>query len=100
MVSEINRQTIREHILESLSWVRDLDRAAVDADVEAHGGDVRIDSKEGEAICVLVEDALELGELVQACDLQPEQVSSLSALTQLFERRVADHAADHAKDAA
>lgn len=100
MVPELNTQAIREHIIESLSWVRDTDRSAIDEVVEAHGGDLRIDSKEGEAICVIVEEALGLGDLVQATDLQPEELSSISSLTQLFEERIAEHLPAEGKDAA
>ncbi len=100
VVSELNQQAIREHIIESLCWVRDAARADIDTAVGTCGGDLRIDSKEGEAVCVIVEDALELGELVQACDLKPEQVTSISSLVRLFEERVADHHVASGKDAA
>jgi len=100
VVGELNQQAIREHIIESLSWVRDAERSDIDADVDAHGGDLRIDSKEGEALCVLLEDALGLGELVQASDLKPEELTSISSLTRLFEERIADHVAASGKDAA
>ena len=100
VVSELNTQAIREHIIESLSWVRDTERASVDRDIGEHGGDLRIDSKEGEAICVLVEDALGLGDLVHAEDLQPEELSSVSSLTRLFEERIAAHFDSEGQDAA
>lgn len=100
VVSEVNRARIREHVIESLCWVRDSDRSAIDREVENHGGDLRIDSKEGEAVCVIVEDALELGELVEAADLQPEQLTSIESITQLFEERIADRGGTEGKDAA
>lgn len=100
MVSKKNEQTIREHVIESLCWVRDAERPTVDREIESHGGDLRIDSKEGEAVCAIVEDALELGELVEAADLQPEQLTSVESLTRLFEERVADHRNAQGKDAA
>jgi hypothetical protein len=100
VVTELNQQTILEHITESLCSVRGLGRLHIDTEVEAGGGDLRIDSKEGEAICVLVEDALELGELVQACDLEPEQLTSISSLARLFDERIANHSAARGKDAA
>lgn len=96
----MNKAKIREHLLESLAWVRDVERADLDSEVSAHGGDLRIDSKEGEAVCVLVEDALGLGELLQAADLKPEELSSLSSLTDLLDKRVGDHFARTGKDAA
>jgi hypothetical protein len=100
VVTEPNRQQIREHIIESLCEVRGDDRALVDQEIERHQGDLRIDSKEGEAVCAIVEDALELGELVQAADLLPEQLTSIQSLTELFEKRVADHVTEQGKDAA
>jgi hypothetical protein len=96
----MDKNKIREHLLESLAWVRDIERADLDGEVSAHGGDLRIDSKEGEAVCVLVEDALGLGELVQPADLKPEELSSLSSLTDLFDTRIGDHLARTGKDAA
>jgi len=100
VVSELNRQAIREHVIESLCCVRDAERADVDRDIDAHHGDLRIDSKEGEAVCVLVEDALELGELVEAADLQPEQLTSIESLTRLFQERLANRRDVEGKDAA
>lgn len=100
VVTEANRESIREHIIEGLSWVRDIARSDIDAEIGAHDGDLRLDSKEGEAVCVIVEDALGLGELVQACDLQPEQLTSISALTRLFEQRITNQPARNAKDLA
>ncbi len=100
MVIKVNEQTIREHVIESLCWVRDTERAALDRHIESHGGDLRIDSKEGEAICAIVEDALELGELVEAADLQPEQLTSVESLTRLFEERVVARRNVEDKDAA
>ncbi|MBA3422825.1 MAG: hypothetical protein H0U12_13220 [Thermoleophilaceae bacterium] len=72
----------------------------MDRDIESHDGDLRVDSKEGEAVCILVEDALELGELVEAADLQPEELTSISSLTRLIEERISDHHAAEGKDAA
>ena len=100
MVSEPNARAIREHVIESLCWVREADRATIDRDIETHQGDLRIDSKEGEAVCVMVEDALQLGELIEAADLQPEQLTSIESLTRLFEQRVAGHRVAEGKDAA
>lgn len=100
MVSELNREQIREYIIESLCEVRGCDRAELDREIERHQGDLRIDSKEGEAVCAIVEDALGLGELVQAADLVPEQLTSIQSLTDLFEERVVDHVAKKGKDAA
>jgi len=45
VVSELNKQAIREHIIESLGWVRDAERVSVDRDIDEHGGDLRIDSR-------------------------------------------------------
>jgi hypothetical protein len=101
VVPELNIEAIREHVIESLCDVRGDERADIDQEIASHEGDLRIDSKEGEAICAIVEDALGLGELVEAADLQPEQLTSIESLTQLFAARVADHQqADEGKDAA
>lgn len=99
MTTELTAQDLTEHIVESLAEARGITRAEVDAEISAAGGDLRIDSKEGEFICVVVEDALGLGDLVEAADLEPEQLSSISALTQLFLERLMSVTTDP-KDAA
>ena len=99
MVAEPDEDAIRGHILDELAWVRDIERDELDAQVAAAGGDLKIDSKEGEAVCIGVEDALGLGELVEASDLKPEELTSISSLTRLFSKRVSDHAGT-GKDAA
>jgi hypothetical protein len=90
MVLEQNHENLRERIIKSLCLVRDVARRAIDLEIDSNGGDLRIDSKEGEAICAIVEDELDLGELVQAADLMPEELTSLTSLTRLFEQRVND----------
>jgi hypothetical protein len=100
MVRQLNTDAIREHIIESLCWVRDAERDDINQEIEAHGGDLRIDSKEGEAVCVLVEDALDVGELVEAADLQPEELTSIGSLSRLFDGRLAAYRSSEGKDAA
>lgn len=100
MVTEVNAERLREHIIEGLSWVRGAERGDLDRAIDAQDGDLRIDSKEGEAVCIVVEDALELGELVEAADLQPEQLTSISTLTRLFEERLASRYAQEGENAA
>lgn len=90
MVLEQNQQGLRDRVIESLCLVRDVPRRTIDSEIDSNGGDLRIDSKEGEAICAIVEEALELGELVQAADLVPEELTSVASLTRLFEQRVID----------
>lgn len=99
MVSELNEAVVRELIVESLCTVRDADRADIDTEIAAHENDLRIDSKEGEAICIDVEDALGLGELLEASDLKPEELASISSLARLFMGRIAEQAVK-GKDAA
>jgi hypothetical protein len=88
MVLEQNQENLRERVIESLCLVRGVSRQVVDSEIDANGGDLGIDSKEGEAICAIVEEALELGELVQAADLMPDELTSVASLTRLFEQRV------------
>jgi hypothetical protein len=91
MVSEQN-QRISDRVIESLCSVRDVPRKTIDVEIAANGGDLRIDSKEGEAICAIVEERLGLGELVQAADLKPEELTSVASLTHLFAERVGEQA--------
>lgn len=100
MVPELNTERIREHVIESLCEVRGDERADIDREIEKQQGNLRIDSREGEAVCAIVEDALRLGELVEAADLQPEQLTSIESLARLFEERVAARRNAEGKDAA
>lgn len=93
VVAKPDKKTIREHVIEALASVRDIPRPDLDSEVGGSGGDLRIDSKEGEAVCVIVEDTLGLGELVQAGDLRPDELSSLSSLVGLFDKRIGNRAA-------
>ena len=43
--------------------MRDVARQTIDAEIDSNGGDLRIDSKEGEAICAIVEDVSSLASL-------------------------------------
>lgn len=88
MVLELSQKDLRERVIESLCLVRDVPRRTIDSEIDSNGGDLRIDSKEGEAICAIVEEALGLGELVQAADLMPEELTSVTSLTRLFSQRV------------
>ena len=91
MVLEQNQANLRERIVESLCLVRGVSRQTIDSEMEATtGGDLRIDSKEGEAICAVMEVELGLGELVQAADLLPEELTSVASLTRLFAQRVSE----------
>jgi hypothetical protein len=100
MVLEENNEDLRERIIESLCSVRDVPRQTIDAEIAANGGDLQIDSKEGEAICAIVEDALELGELVQAADLMPEVLTSVASLTGLFVKRVSEQSTNTGRGSA
>jgi hypothetical protein len=100
LVAELNENDIREQIVNGVAWVRDIERADLDGELAAAGGDLRIDSKEGEAICILVEDVIGLGDVVEASDLRPEELTSISSLTRLFTKRIGEHKARTGKDAA
>ena len=88
MVLEQNHEDIRQQVIEGLCLVRGVGRQTIDSEIASSGGDLRIDSKEGEAICAIVEGGLELGELVQAADLMPEELTTVASLTRLFGQRV------------
>lgn len=90
MVLEQNQEDLREQVIEGLCLVRNVQRRTIDTEVATSGGDLRIDSKEGEAICAIVEEMLGVGELVQAADLMPEELTSVASLTRLFERRLGE----------
>ena len=85
MVDKPTQGKLNELLRDALAEVRGVGRAEIDVAIDGAGGDLVIDSKEGEAVAVIVEDELGLGELVQGADLEPEELSSISALTQLFE---------------
>jgi hypothetical protein len=60
---------------------------------QAGQGDIVIDSKEAECVIAYVEDELDLGELASSADLTPEQLASLSSLTEILTREAENKAA-------
>lgn len=97
MVLEQNHEDISEQVIGALCLVRGVSRRTIASELASSGGDLRIDSKEGEAICAIVEDALELGELVQAADLMPEELTSVASLARLFAQRINDRSTQTGK---
>ena len=74
-------------LIEQLAYVRACERAELERTVESSGGDLEIDSKEGQTIAIRLELALDLEGLIRPEDQKSENLTSLSSLAALIERR-------------
>lgn len=68
-------------LVEAIAEVRACSVAEVQT--TAQNGEIEFDSKEAECAITFLEDRLDIGELAGAQDLRPEQMTTLSSLTEL-----------------
>jgi hypothetical protein len=80
-VPQANAAEVANMLGEAIAEVRDCSLAEVRA--TAQNGEIEFDSKEAECAITFLEDKLDIGELAGAQDLRPEQMTTLSSLTDL-----------------
>lgn len=80
-MSQANPTEIADMLVEAIAEVRDCSAAEVRA--TAQNGEIEFDSKEAECAIAFLEEKLDIGELAGAQDLRPEQMTTLSSLTEL-----------------
>ena len=78
---QVNVEEVADMLVEAVAEVRGCSAAEVRA--TAQDGEIEFDSKEGELAITYLEDKLDIGELAGAEDLRPEQMTTLSSLTEL-----------------
>lgn len=81
-MSQANATEVADMLVEAIAEVRGCSAAEVRA--TAQNGEIEFDSKEGETAITYLEDKLDIGELAGAEDLRPEQMTTLSSLTEVI----------------
>lgn len=78
---------VREMIIDQLAYVRARGRSQLDADIAAEGGDLEIDSKEGQTVAIRVELLLDMEGLIRPEDQTRTNLTTIGSLERLIERR-------------
>jgi hypothetical protein len=78
---------VREMMIDQLAYVRARDRSQLDAEIAAAGGDLEIDSKEGQTVAIRVEILLDMEGLIRPEDQTRTNLTTIGSLEQLIERR-------------
>jgi hypothetical protein len=81
---------VRDTLIDQLAYARGCPRDDIVRLIEADGGDLEIDSKEGQVVAILAEGALGLPGLIRPEDQHRRHLTSISSLTNLIERRRAE----------
>jgi hypothetical protein len=82
---------IVQMIVRHLGEVRAVPTAAIQSELEAGGGDLEIDSKQGQVVAILVEIELDREGLVRIEDQISENLTSVLSLQRLISRRLAGY---------
>ncbi len=82
---------VRQVLIDQLAYVRACDPSEINAALDEAGGDIEIDSKEGQTVAIRVELMLEMEGLIRPEDQTRENLTTLSSLEALIERRRAEH---------
>ena len=78
---------VREILITQLAYVRGRDRAELDAEIAEAGGNLEIDSKEGQTVAIRVEITLGMEGLIKPEDQTRTNLTTIRSLEQLIERR-------------
>lgn len=82
---------VRQVVIDQLAYVRACDPSDIEAAIEAAGGDLEIDSKEGQTVAIRVELELDLDGLIRPEDQTTENLTTIASLEALIESRRAEH---------
>jgi hypothetical protein len=78
---------VREMLIDQLAYVRARERSQLDADIAAAGGDLEIDSKEGQTVAIRVELLLDMEGMIRPEDQTRTNLTTIGSLERLIERR-------------
>jgi hypothetical protein len=82
---------IRQVLIDQLAYVRACESAEIEAAIKDAGGDLEIDSKEGQTVAIRVELVLGLEGLIRPEDQTHENLTTVGSLEALIERRRSEH---------
>jgi hypothetical protein len=78
---------VREILITELAYVRARDRGDLETEIAAAGGNLEIDSKEGQTVAIRVELTLGMDGLIRPEDQTRTNLTTIQSLEQLIERR-------------
>lgn len=78
---------VREMLIDQLAYVRARERSQLDSEIAASGGDLEIDSKEGQTVAIRVELLLDMEGLIRPEDQTRTNLTTIGSLERLVERR-------------
>jgi hypothetical protein len=87
----VQMTNVRPVLIEQLAYVRACDQSELEAAIAEAGGDIELDSKEGQTVAIRVEIALDMDGLIRPEDQTRENLTTLSSLMALIESRRAEH---------
>lgn len=86
----VQKSNVREILIEKLAYVRACPRGELEAEIEKNGGDLEIDSKEGQSVAGHVEIALDMEGLIRVEDQTKETLTTINSLEAMIESRRAE----------
>jgi hypothetical protein len=87
----ISDVAIVEMIVRHLAEVRAVPVPAIQSELERGGGDLEIDSKQGQVVAILIEIELDREGLIRVEDQVSANLTSVASLQRLISRRLAGH---------
>lgn len=86
----VQMTNVRQVMIDQLAYVRACDPSEIQAAIDEAGGDIEIDSKEGQTVAIRVELLLDLEGLIRPEDQTRENLTTVKSLEALIERRRAE----------
>ena len=78
---------VRDLVIEELASVRDVERPVIEDLVRVGGGDLEIDSKEGQCVAVKLEARLGLPGMIRPEDQTRSNLTTITSLVRLIHER-------------
>jgi ApbE superfamily uncharacterized protein (UPF0280 family) len=82
---------VQQILIEQLAYVRACEKSGLEASIAEAGGDIELDSKEGQTVAIRVEIVLGMDGMIRPEDQTRENLTTLSSLVGLIETRRAEH---------
>jgi hypothetical protein len=83
----VQMTNVMQVLIEQLAYVRAREQSQIESEIAQAGGDIELDSKEGQTVAIRVEIALDMDGLIRPEDQTRENLTTLSSLVALIERR-------------
>lgn len=87
----VQMTNVRQILIEQLAYVRACDASQIETALDEAGGDLEIDSKEGQTVAIRVELVLHMEGLIRPEDQTTENLTTVNSLEALIERRRSEH---------